>query len=324
MTLRLALAGTLIAFAFCGLFVTAFHAPSPHAIPVGMVGEAPAAHAGPSRATAARPAPAAHAGPSRATARPAPAAHAGPSRATAARPAAAGFELRRYDSERAARDDLEAGRLRGVLVDGRVLVASARGAVEAQTVRAAFPRAAVVDVAPLPGHDSRGLSAVFTALGLTVGGVAFGALLTLFGRGARLLTIGLFAVATGIVVALTVDTIVGALTGAFWATAGIVALGAAATGAATHALGRRLGPPGLALAALLFIPLGQSAAGGALGADLVPGFFGALSDALPVGATLAALRGAVYFGGAGTTVPLLVLAAWAVVGAALISRPERT
>jgi hypothetical protein len=279
MTLRLALAGTLIAFAFCGLFVTAFHAPSPHAIPIGSL-----------RAAAAPD----------------------------------GFELRHYDSEHAARDDLEAGEVRGVLLPGRLLVASARGAVEAQFVRAAFPRAAVVDVAPLPGHDSRGLSAVFTALGLTVAGVAFGALLTLFGRRARLPTIGLFSVATGFVVTLTVDTVVGALTGAFWATAGVVALGAAATGAATHGLGRLLGPPGLALAALLFVPLGMSAAGGALGSDLVPSFFGALSDVLPAAATQSALRGAVYFGGAGTTVPLLVLAAWAAAGAALISRPERT
>jgi hypothetical protein len=282
MTLRLALAGTLVAFAFCGLFVTAFHAPSPHAIPVGAVGAATAVTA------------------------------------------PDGFALRRYDSERAARDALAAGDLRGVLLPGRLLVATARGVAEAQVVRAAFPRAAVVDVAPLPAHDSRGLSAVFTVLGMTAGGVAFGALLTLFGRRARLLAIGLFAVATGIVVALTVDTLVGALTGAFWATAGIVALGAAATGAAAHALGRLLGPPGIALAALLFIPLGMSAAGGALGSDLVPGFFGALSGALPAGAAQSALRGAVYFDGAGTTVPLLVLAAWAAVGAAIVLRLERT
>jgi hypothetical protein len=279
MTLRLTLAGTFIAFAFCGLFVTAFHAPSPHAIPVGAVGAATAPD---------------------------------------------GFALHHYGSERAARVGVESGEVRGVLLGRRLLVASARGAIETQFVRAAFPRAAVVDVAPLPGHDARGLSAVFTALGLTVAGVAFGVLLTLFGRRARLLAIGLFAVATGIVVALTVDTVVGALTGAFWATAGIVALGAAATGAATHALGRLLGPPGLALAVLLFIPLGQSAAGGALGPDLVPSFFGALGDALPVGAAQSALRGAVYFGGAGTTVPLLVLAAWAAVGAAVVIRLERT
>jgi hypothetical protein len=278
---RLALVGAFVAFAFCGLFVTAFHSPSPHAIPIATVGAAPAP---------------------------------------------AGFDLRRYDSERTARADLESGDVRGVLLPGRLLVASARGAVEAQFVRTAFPRAAVVDVAPLPQHDSRGLSVVFTALGVAVGAVAFGALLTLTGGRRRLLAIGLFAVATGLVVALTIDTIVGALTGAFWATAGIVALAAAAIGAATHALGRLLGPPGLALAVLLFVPLGQSAAGGALGSDLVPGFFGALSDALPVGATQSALRGAVYFGSAGTTVPLLVLAAWAVGGAALLLpllRPER-
>jgi hypothetical protein len=277
---RLALAGALVAFAFTGLFVTAFHSPSPHAIPIGTVGVATAPD---------------------------------------------GFELRRYDTERAARAGLESGDLRGVLLPGRLLVASARGAVETQFVRAAFPRAAVVDVAPLPERDSRGLSVVFTALGVTVAAVAFGALLTLFGGRRRLLAIGLFAVATGLVVALTVDTIVGALTGAFWATAGIVALAAAAVGAATHALGRLLGPPGLALAALLFVPLGMSAAGGALGPDLVPGFFGALSDALPAGAAQSALRDAVYFGSAGTAVPLLVLAAWAVGGAALLPllRTER-
>jgi hypothetical protein len=276
---RPALAGALIAFALCGLFVTAFHSPSPHAIPVATVGAATAP---------------------------------------------AGFDLRHYDNERAARADLASGDVRGVLLPGRLLVASARGSVEAQLLHAAFPRAAVVDVAPLPERDSRGLSVVFTALGVTVAAVAFGALLTRVGSRQRLLSIVLFAVATGLVVALTVDTIVGALTGAFWATAGIVALAAAAIGAATHALGRLLGPPGLALAALVFVPLGQSAAGGALGPDLVPGFFGALSDVLPVGAAQSALRGAVYFSSAGTTVPLLVLAAWAVGGAAALLLPLRT
>jgi hypothetical protein len=281
MTLRLIALGTLVSFAFCGLFVSAFHAPSPHALPVATIGAA--------------------------TAPP-------------------GFDLRRYESEGAAREDLESGTVRGVLLPGRLLVASARGAAEAQAVSVGFPRAAVVDVAPLPERDSRGLSVVFTALGATVGALVFGALLTLLGARRRAFAIGAFGVATGLVVALTVDPLVGALTGAFWATAAIVALAAAATAAATHALGRHLGPPGLALAALLFIPLGQSAAGGALGPDLVPGFFGAIAGALPAGATQTALRGAVYFHGAGTAGPLLVLAAWAAAGAAVrhLPRPERT
>jgi len=284
---RPALVGAFVAFAFCGLFVTAFHAPSPHDVPVGTV----------DRAAQAPP----------------------------------GFELRRYASERAARADLNAGALRGVLVQGRLLVASAGSVAEAQVVRAGFPAAEVVDVAPLPAHDSRGLSSVFTTLGVTVAGVAFGALLTLLGAAAplpaRLLAIAFFGLVTGLVVALTVDTLVGALTGAFWATAGVSALSAAATGGGTHALGRLAGPPGLAIAVLLFIPLGQSAAAGALGQDLVPSFFGALSDALPAGATLSTLRGVVYFDGAGTAAPLLVLAAWAVAGTALtalLSRPERS
>ena len=283
---RLAVAGAVVAFALCGLFVTAFHAPSPHSVPVGVVGSEPAR-------------------------------------------LPAGFDARHYGSEDAARADLLDDELRAVLIPDRsqLLVASAGGPLAAQVARDAFKPASVADLAPLPEHDSRGLSAVFTALGAVAAGMAFGALLTIAGRAAplpaRLAVLIAFGVLAGLTVAATVDPLVGALTGAFWGVAAITALAAAAVGAATHALGRLAGPPGLALAGLLFVPLGQSAAGGALGADLVPSFFGALSDALPVGAAMTALRRVVYFDGAPLTVPLLVLAAWALGALALIAVTDR-
>jgi hypothetical protein len=277
---RVVLAGAAVAFAFCGLFVTAFHAPSPHSLAVGVVG-----------------------------------------RADASRLSSAGFDVRRYAGEAEARADLVDGELRGVLVADppTVLLAGAGGPVPAQTARVALEHVAptrprVVDLVPLPAHDSRGLSAVFTALGAVAAGVAFGALLTFLARLAplqfRLVALATFGTLAGLVVALTVDTLVGALTGAFWSVAGAAALGAAAVGAATHGLGRLAGPPGIALAVLLFVPLGQSVSGGALGPDLVPGFFGALYDGLPTGALLSLVREVVYFDAARTLGPLLVLCAW--------------
>jgi hypothetical protein len=48
-----------------------------------------------------------------------------------------------------------------------------------------------------------------------------------------------------------------------------------------------------------------------------PGFFAAISQFLPPGAALTALRNVQYFGGAAMLAPLLTLGAWALAGLAL-------
>ena len=63
--------------------------------------------------------------------------------------------------------------------------------------------------------------------------------------------------------------------------------------------------------------LGNPSAGGAYPGPLLPPFWRAIGPWLPPGAGTSAVRGLVYFDGAGTTSPLLVLAAYAVVGAAV-------
>ena len=71
---------------------------------------------------------------------------------------------------------------------------------------------------------------------------------------------------------------------------------------------------GIGLAILLFVVLGNPSAGGAYPAPLLPPFWAAIGPWLPPGAGTDAVRGIVYFGGAGAGRACLVLAAYALVG----------
>jgi hypothetical protein len=71
---------------------------------------------------------------------------------------------------------------------------------------------------------------------------------------------------------------------------------------------------GIVAAILTLLLLGLSSAGGAVTYQLEPGFYGALSQLLPPGAALTAVRNVEYFDWAGTLAPLLVLGAWAAGG----------
>jgi hypothetical protein len=64
---------------------------------------------------------------------------------------------------------------------------------------------------------------------------------------------------------------------------------------------------------LFFVVLGNSASGGAVAAPLLPRPFAIVSQWLPSGATVDALRNAVYFNRFQHAQPLVVLATWAVV-----------
>ena len=87
-----------------------------------------------------------------------------------------------------------------------------------------------------------------------------------------------------------------------------------AVGAITMALQVWTGLIGIGLAILLFVVLGNPSAGGAYPAPLLPPFWAAIGPWLPPGAATDAVRGIVYFGGAGAGVAALVLVAYGVVG----------
>ncbi len=254
------------------------------------------------------------------------------------------FHLERYAAEPDARAALMDADVHGVLVVGArsdtALVAGSFGFAPTEAITAAAQAASrashrslvVDDLTPLPQRDSRGLSSFFTVFGTLVPSLVFGVLLTLLGgrlqARARWPALVLFALCAGLVAAVAVDAVAGALRGHFWAVAGalrghfwavagVAALLALAVAAVVHGLGRIAGIAGVASAAVVLILLGQSSSGGALTFELEPGFYGAVSQLLPQGAAISAMRNSVYFHGAHTLVPLLVLSAWAAAGVAL-------
>src|SRR3954447_26528789 len=294
--LRFALGGVVLLFAFTAIFVRAFNHPEPHQVKVAVVGP-------PAALASVR-------------------AHLDPRE----------FYAVPYASEDPARAALESDEVRGVVDSSQVLYASAYGFVPGQMVKSALGAAVggqprFVDVKPLPVGDARGLASFFTVLGTTIASLVFAILLTFVGGRhalrARTGAIALVAVLGGVAVALSVDSVVGALTGAFWGVAGIVALLIAAIVLATHGLARLFGAPGIALAALTFVLIGVSSSGGGVGYQMEPGFYRAVSQLLPSGAALTAVRNEVYFGGAHTLAVLVVLCAWVVLGACALTLGHR-
>lgn len=74
--------------------------------------------------------------------------------------------------------------------------------------------------------------------------------------------------------------------------------------------------PGVAMG--LFVLLSMPSSGGAIPVQMVPGFFRALHPFMPMGNMVEAARGVLYFHGVGVWPHVLVMGAWALVGAALI------
>jgi len=289
----------LFAAVFVALVLSAFHAPSPHGLPVGIV---------------------------------APATVTGQLEKALGSAAPGGFDLRVYPSEAAARYGIAHDELDGALVDAsgglRLLVAQAAGTAPTQALTGAFSAVAarsgrsltVTDVVPpLPG-DSLALSPFFIVLGVLFPSLVAGSASALVFRRARpawcVAAPAVAAVVAGVIAAGIADGIAGL--GSYPAIAGIVALFALAVAAPTAALGR-LWPPLVTAAVLAFVVVGIPASGGPSGlASFVPGFLRVLHPALPLGAAASAVRGAVYFHGYGTAGPLWALTAWAVAGLAAL------
>lgn len=297
--------GLVLVFAFTALYVTAYQSPRPRGLQIGVVGT-------PAQASAVQ-------------------------RGLDAR-ADGAFAVRRYASESTARRALLDTQVPGVLIPGtpsggvlglgrgRVLVAQAYGVAPTEVLTDALRRleaangtsARVEDLRPLPAGDRRGLSSLFTVVGTLIPSFVFGVLLSVLGRHlpARIRwgAVVTFASVAGAVVAFNNDVLVGALTGDFFGVAAVAALLALAVSAVAHGLGHLGGPIGIGAAVALLMLLGVSSSGGAVGSGFEPGFYATISPLLPPGAALTAIRNVVYFDGAATRGPLLVLGAWAVAG----------
>jgi nucleotide-binding universal stress UspA family protein len=305
-----ALAGFIVASAafaaiFVALTLSAYHQPTPHDLPVGIVGSAAVTAQVERGLDSAAP---------------------------------GSFSFRSYPSEASATTGIAQREIDGALVASgaglRLLVTQAGGTGPAQALTGAFTALAarsgraltVLDVVPPRASDTQALSSWFLILSVLIPSVAAGSASALaFRRAPRAWSYAVpvaGAVVNGLVAAAIADGI--ADLGNYPAIAGVVALFSLAVIAPTAVLAR-IRPPLVALALLVFIVCGIPASGGPANlASFTPGFLRALSPALPLGIAASAIRNVVYFGGQATDAYLWTLAAWALAGVAgliLVTEP---
>lgn len=297
-----AVAGFIVASAafatiFVALSLSAFHAPAPHDLPVGIVGS------------------------SAATGRIANALD---------RAAPGGFQFRHYPSQASARTGIADREVDGALIASgahlRLMVAQAGGTGPAQALIRSFGAVAarsrrdlvVTDVAPPLAGDTEALSPFFVVLGVLFPSLGAGSASALVFRRSR----RAWCVAAPVAVAIVVGAVAAAVAdgvaglGNYAAIASVITLFSVAVAAPTAAL-VRIRPPLAAVAITAFLLFGIPASGGPANlASFGPGFLRVLSPALPLGVAAGAVRNIVYFAGHGTTLRIVVLATWAMAGLA--------
>lgn len=247
------------------------------------------------------------------------------------------FEVHLFRTEAAARDAIEERTVYGaIMVDQgsapTVLTASAASPMVAnlltQSVTAGLPPqqqvlVRTVDVVPTAAGDPRGALLGASVFPLMLAGLVTGALVFFLTRTLRDRLLGLLAssAVTGATVGLLLQTWLDGLAGDWLANAGVFALVTFAIAATVAGLTAVVGKAGIGLASLLFMLLGNPASGMTSAPELLPQWFAALGQLLPLGAGGGLIRSVAYFDGNAIGGYLAVLVTWAVVGCALLAVP---
>ncbi|MFG2477756.1 ABC transporter permease [Streptomyces fagopyri] len=203
----------------------------------------------------------------------------------------------------------------------RLLAAGAQGPSVVSSLATAATKAVghpvpVSDVRPLAAGDARGLSAFYASFGVVLAGFLFAVssyqIAPRLALAARSVSMMVFAVASGVTVALIAHSGFGALPASFLTVAVVVGLLAWATAAATGVLLRLFGPLGMPVASVLLLILGNATSGGILPATYLPAWLSPLAELLAPSAAIRALRDAAYFDNAHLTGSLCSLVGWVV------------
>jgi hypothetical protein len=199
-------------------------------------------------------------------------------------------------------------------------VASAAGASVArllERISALDPHVRVVDAHPLDVHDPSGIDIFYLMLVATIVGF-----ITVFQISANVSGMSLrhwteFIVGLALVASLVFVLVDGLLLHRLdlpvLETWGILALQLVAVASFARLMTVLLGRWSILPTWLFFVVLGNSSSGGAVAPPLLPRPFAFVSQWLPSGATVTALRNAVYFHAYQHAQPLAVLATWAVI-----------
>src|SRR3954451_5361706 len=289
----------MLAFAFS--YVGAFHDPTPHHVPVAVVG-APAVAAQLNRV---------------------------PGDPLDARQASSRSDALSQIDDREVYGAYEAP-------TNRLFVASAANRATAIALEATFDKVAAVqrrpavrvtDVKPLPPKDPNGTAAFYAMIAWVFGGYIAATLIGLIGAprstsrqraAARVGALVGFSILAGILSVLMLRLSFGVFSGHVISLCATAALPVSAGGAATAGIQAAAGPAGTGLVILVFVILGNPASGGPFARPLQPGLWRTIGGVLPPGAAVDLARAALFFDGARVAGPLLVLAGWAALGTALV------
>ncbi|WP_265447532.1 DUF3533 domain-containing protein [Flexivirga meconopsidis] len=196
------------------------------------------------------------------------------------------------------------------------------GQVEASQQRTAR----TVDLVPVQKEDGRGLTGFYLVIGWIVGGYLVTAAIGFLASArpanvaaatGRILALVPYAVLSGLLGAIVVDPMLGALTGHFMALWGLGTLLVLSSAVMTIGMQALLGVVGIGVTILIFVVLGNPSAGGPYQYDLLPGFWRVIGPLIPNGAGTSAVRDIVYFGGNHLGGPIAVIVAYIVIGAAI-------
>ena len=182
------------------------------------------------------------------------------------------------------------------------------------------------DLVPLQSGDARGLTGFYLVVGWAVGAYLFPTVIAL-ARGdrprsmraaaIRLAALVPYALASGFGGALIVGPLLDAQSGHLWELGLLGAAVSFSIAALAIGLEALLGVIGIGVTLLLIVIIGNPSAGGAFQAGVMPTFWRVVGEWIPTGAGVDGVRQIVYFDSDAMTRPLLVLAAYAVVGIVL-------
>ena len=180
---------------------------------------------------------------------------------------------------------------------------------------------ATEDLAPPTEDDPRGAGLAASALPITLAGL-LPAIALVFALKREIWTrfaaVVVFSGVAGVSIAALLQFVLGSTDANFWSVAGGLTLGVLAAGLTVLGLGSLFGRVGLVLGALAALLLGNPLSGLNSAPEMLPGGWGQLGQWLPQGANATLLRSTAFFDGAGSTMPIVVLACWSVLGFALI------
>jgi energy-converting hydrogenase Eha subunit A len=244
------------------------------------------------------------------------------------------LDIQTYTDAQAARTDLKRQKVYGVVEVGRtglqLTTASASTEAARQLVTQVFTGAAQANHLPITVADStpKGeapgapIIALFLFLITSICALLTQTLIQAQPQGRRLATWLSTTLLTSVVIGLTgsglVIWLLNDFQSTYWAVAGIVSLLAFTSAAIIAGCESLLGRPGMGIAVLALVPLGVATAGAMFDYHFLPDFYRQLSQSMPAGATITALRQVLYFDSAAVMTPVAIISYWALAGLVLV------